>query len=543
MFRGLTRRWPAIALTAALATLPLAAQVQEKVDYDAVMRIKEEGFQRSRVMEYASWLTDVHGPRLTNSPQVKAAADYVVKEMTALGLANVKLEPWGPFGRGWSNEVTDVRVVAPYAAPLLAFPKAWTPGTPGLVRADAVLATIETEADFEKYKGQLSGKFVLLQPMREVKPLMEAPGRRYTHDELHGLTQETPGRGGMGGPPRAGQPGNFAAEMQRQMEFRKKRMAFLMAEGIAGIIEPSPGDRGDSGSVRVQGVAPGEGSRDPKDPTTVPQVVVAVEQYGRMVRTLQKKLPVTVEMNVKNTFHDDDQMSFNVIAELPGTDKADEVVIVGAHFDSWHTGTGATDNGGSSAVMMEAMRILKATGLKPRRTIRMALWNGEEQGLLGSRAYVKEHYADRDPMTLKPAHAKMAAYFNMDNGGGAFRGVWLQGNEAVAPIFAAWMEPFHSLGMTTLSIRPTGGTDHQAFDAVGLPGFQFIQDPLEYMSRTHHTNLDTYERLVPADLMQNAVIVASFAYHAAMRDQVLPRKPLPKPSPMPRIPGVTTAGN
>ncbi len=218
------------------------------------------------------------------------------------------------------------------------------------------------------------------------------------------------------------------------------------------------------------------------------------------------------------------------------------MVIIGAHFDSWHTGTGATDNGGSSAVMMEAMRILKASGLKPRRTIRLALWNGEEQGLLGSRAYVKEHYADRDTMTLKPAHARMAAYFNMDNGGGAFRGVWLQGNEAVAPIFAAWMEPFHSLGMTTLSIRATGGTDHQAFDAVGLPGFQFIQDPLEYMSRTHHTNLDTYERLVPADLMQNAVIVASFAYHAAMRDQVLPRKPLPKPSPMPRIPGVTTAG-
>lgn len=544
MSRGLARRWPAAALAVALATLPLTAQVHEKVDYDAVMRIKDEGFGRSsRVMEFASWLTDVHGPRLTNSPQFRAAGEYVVKQMTELGFANVKLEPWGPFGRGWHNEYTHVRVVSPYAASLLAFPKAWTPGTSGPLKGEAVLATLDTEADFAKVRGQLKGKFVLLQPAPEVKPLFDAPGRRHSEVDLEKLSRELPSRGGgMRGGARPGQPNPFA-NMAAQMEFRKKRTAFLVEEGVAGLISPSTCPRGDSGSVCVGGPASGEGSRDPKDPTPLPQVVVASEQYGRILRTLEKKLPVVIEADVKVTYFDQDQTSFNVIAELPGTDKADEVVILGAHFDSWHAGTGATDNGASSAVMMEALRILKASGLKPRRTIRMALWGGEEQGLLGSRAYVKEHFADRETMALKPAHAKLAAYFNMDNGGGAFRGIYLENNEAARGVIAAWMEPFHALGMTTVSPQPTSGTDHMAFDAVGLPGFQFIQDPLEYSSRTHHTNQDVYERLIPEDLKQNAVILASFAYHAAMRDEGLPRKPLPKPAPMPRIPGVTTAGD
>ena len=311
---------------------------------------------------------------------------------------------------------------------------------------------------------------------------------------------------------------------------------------MAGLIFPSTCQRGDSGSVCVAAVSPGEGSRDPKEPTQLAQIVLASEHYNRLARTLEKKLPVTIEVDVKNTFHDADQMSFNVVAELPGTDKADEVVIIGAHLDSWHAGTGATDNAASSAVMMEALRIIKAAGLTPRRTIRMALWGGEEQGLLGSRAYVKDRFADRETMALKADHAKLAAYFNMDNGGGAFRGIYLQNNDAAAGVISAWMEPFHALGMTTVSPQPTGGTDHQAFDAVGLPGFQFIQDPMEYSTRTHHTNQDVYERLVPDDLKQNAVIIASFAYHAAMRDEKLPRKPLPKASPMPRIPGIT-AGN
>jgi hypothetical protein len=538
------RRAAAIVAGVALAAIaiPIAAQVTEKVDVDAIMRIKDEGFgASSRVMEFSSWIIDVHGPRLTNSPQYKAAGEYVRKQMTELGFANVKLEPWGPFGRGWSNEYTNVRVVTPFAATLTAYPKAWSPGTNGPVRGEAVLATLEKEEDFAKVKGTLKGKFVLLQAAPDVKPLFEAQGRRYTESELDKLTKESPTRGGMRGgrPPQPGQPNPFA-NMGAQTELRRKRTAFLVSEGVAGILSPTACPRGDSGSVCVAAVSPGEGSRDPKEPTQLVQIVLATEQYGRLVRTLEKKLPVTIEADVKVAFFDEDQSSFNVIAELPGGDKADEVVLLGAHLDSWHSGTGATDNGASCAVMMEALRILKASGLKPRRTIRMALWGGEEQGLLGSRAYVKDHYADRETMALKPEHAKLAAYFNMDNGGGAFRGIYMQNNDAAAPVVAAWMEPFRSLGMTTVSPQPTGGTDHQSFDAVGLPGFQFIQDPLEYGTRTHHTNQDVYERLVPEDLKQNAVIIAAFAYQAAMRDEKLPRKPLPKASPMPRVPGITS---
>jgi carboxypeptidase Q len=302
-------------------------------------------------------------------------------------------------------------------------------------------------------------------------------------------------------------------------------------EGVAAVLEMSPGDRGDNGAVRVQAFSAGEGSREVNGPVVLPQVVLSAEHYGRLARLLDKKIPVKVTLDIKNKFVDTDLNSYNVVAELPGSDKKDEVVMIGAHFDSWHTGTGATDNGVSSAVMMEAMRILKATGLQPRRTIRMALWTGEEQGLLGSRAYVKEHFADRETMALKPEHAKLSVYLNMDNGGGAFRGVYLQGNEAIAPIFETWMKPFANMGMTTNTIRNTSGTDHLAFDAVGLPGFQFVQDPIEYSSRTHHTNLDVYERAIPDDLMQNAVIVAAFAYQAANREALMPRKPLPKAQP------------
>jgi Zn-dependent M28 family amino/carboxypeptidase len=293
--------------------------------------------------------------------------------------------------------------------------------------------------------------------------------------------------------------------------------------------------------VNVQGPGPGEGSRELNAPTVVPQVVLAGEHYNRILRTLNNKIPVTLEVNVQNKFYDADLNSFNIVGEIPGGHKADEIVMLGSHFDSWHAGTGATDNGVSCAVVMEAMRILKASGLKMRRTVRAALWTGEEQGLLGSRAYVKEHFADRETMQLKPEHEKLAAYFNQDNGGGAYRGVYLQGNEAVAPIFEAWMKPFHNLGMTTLTIRPTSGTDHLAFDAVGLPGFQFVQDPMEYSTRTHHTNLDLYDRVLPEDVMKNAVIMASFVYHAANRDEKLPRKPLPKPQRVPATPAPTAS--
>jgi hypothetical protein len=327
------------------------------------------------------------------------------------------------------------------------------------------------------------------------------------------------GRGRAGAPGRQGGPGGRGGVQG----FAQRRTQFFKDEGVLGVISAG---RGDGGTIFLGG----GGSREPDAPAGVPTFVIAIEHYGRIVRTLQRKMPVTIEMDVRNAFHDDVQ-SFNVVAEIPGTDKADEIVMLGGHFDSWHGGTGATDNAAGSAVMMEAMRILKASGLKLRRTVRIGLWGGEEQGLIGSREYVTAHFADRADMKLKPAHAKFAGYFNVDNGTGAIRGVYLQGNEAAAPIFEAWMKPFHNLGMTTLTIRDTGGTDHQSFDRVGLPGFQFIQDVVEYDSRTHHSNMDVYERIQDEDMRKNAVIVAAFVYHAANREEKLPRKPLPAPQP------------
>ena len=518
---------PLLETTLAGQSAAAPASSGEPIDYDAIYRIKDEAVNRSQVMETLSFLTDVHGPRLTNSPNMRAAAAWAKQRLEGYGLEKVALEPWGPFGRGWVNERTVATMTAPQPFPLLAFPKAWTPGTDGAVKGDAVLAVIDKAEDLEKWKGKLKGKIVLVSATRAVPSYFETPTRRYDDKGLTDLSKPSldpsrRGRFGQGGP---GFPGQVSTD------FRKQRMAFFIKEGVLALVEMSPGDRGDNGAVRVQAPPEGENQRQTTDAPVLPQIVVAGEHYGRLLRLLDKKIPVALEIDVKNRFVDTDLNSLNVIAELPGTDKADEVVMIGAHFDSWHSGTGATDNGVSSAVMIEAMRILKASGLKPRRTIRMALWTGEEQGLLGSRAYVTQHFADRTDMVLKPEHGKLAAYFNMDNGGGAFRGVYLQGNEAVAPILQAWMQPFANLGMTALTIRPTGGTDHQSFDAVGLPGFQFVQDPLEYGARTHHTNLDVYERAIPEDLVQNAITIATFAYHAAMRDQPLPRKPLPKPQP------------
>ncbi len=534
------RRRTAIAVTLALTALigappletTLAGQAAaapsnaagEPLDYDAIYRIKDEALNRSQVMETLSYLTDVHGPRLTNSPNMRAAADWAKQRLEGYGLANVALEAWGPFGRGWVNERIVAAMTAPQPFPLLAFPKAWTPGTNGPVKGDAVLAVLTKADDFKKWEGKLKGKIVLASATREVPAFFPSPTRRWEEKALTDLTKP---------PMDPSRRSRFALGGATTADFRKQRMAFLIKEGALAIVEMSPGDRGDNGAVRVQAPPEGEHQRQPTDARVLPQIVVAGEHYGRLLRLLDKKIPVALEIDVRNRFADSDLNSLNVIAELPGSDKADEVVMIGAHFDSWHSGTGATDNGVSSAVMIEAMRILKASGLKPRRTIRMGLWTGEEQGLLGSRAYVTKHFADRADMVVKPEHAKLAAYFNMDNGGGAFRGVYLQGNEAVAPIFEAWMKPFASLGMTTLTIRPTSGTDHLSFDAVGLPGFQFIQDPIEYGSRTHHTNLDVYERAIPDDLVQNAITVATFAYHAANREQPLPRKPLPKPTPTP----------
>lgn len=519
----------AATLAGALALTPLGAQqAQEPVDYEAIYRIKDEGFARSQVMNIMSWLTDVYGPRLTNSPGFRRSGEWAVKEMTSWGLANVKLEPWvgpaGPFGRGWSNDQFLMQATTPGGTfPVHGMSTAWTPGTDGHVKGEAVHAVIETPDDFARFKGQLKGKFVLTQALRDVNGLWEPIARRYTAEELRQMETETDAArraGRAGGPGRQGGPGGGRGGVPG---FAQQRTQFFKDEGAIALITTA--NRSDSGNILLGGVSANR-APDAKD-LGLPQIVIAIEHYGRIARTLERKMPVTIEANIVNTFHDDTS-SFNVMAEIPGTDKADEIVMLGAHFDSWHGGTGATDNAAGSAVMMEAMRILKQSGVKLRRTVRLGLWGGEEQGLMGSRAYVTQHFADRATMALKPGHAKFSSYFNMDNGTGAFRGVYLQGNEAVAPIFEAWMKPFNNLGMDTLTIRDTGGTDHQAFDAVGLPGFQFIQDPVEYSTRTHHTTMDTYERIQEEDLRKNAVIVASFVYHAANRDALLPRKPLPR---------------
>jgi len=513
------RRSVLAALFLLFLVFPVSAEWPgaEPVDLDAVYRIKDEGLspQRSKVMEIESYLTDVYGPRLTGSPNAKEAADWAMKTMRDWGIANVHLETW-QFGRGWQNQRFVASAVTPRAYPLIAYPKAWTPGTNGPVTAEAILADVQSEKDFETWRGKLRGKFVLTTAMRVVDAHFTAPAHRYTDAELVDLSKQPASSGARGRGP----------AFQAMQEFMQKRAQFFADEGVAALIDPSP--RGDGGTVFVQ--APPGVSRDPGRPLQPPQVVMAIEHYGRIARTLEKKIPVTLQLDIDNRFYDADQSAFNIVGEIPGTDKADEIVMLGAHFDSWHSGTGATDNAAGSAVMLEALRILKQSGLPLRRTVRIGLWTGEEQGLLGSKAYVKEHFGDPQTMQLRPEHGRLSGYFNVDNGTGTIRGVYLQGNEAVAPIFESWMEPFKNLGMTTLTIRNTGGTDHLSYDAVGLPGFQFIQDEIEYDTRTHHSNMDVYERVQPDDMMHNAVIVASFVYDAANRNEKLPRKPLPKPS-------------
>jgi hypothetical protein len=516
-----------VILLLVVVVLPLRAQAPSTADLNVIYQIKDEGFNHSQIMEIMTYLTDIYGPRLTNSPNVKQAAEWTTGKMKEWQLANVHLEPWGPFGKGWSNERFSLQVISPRPFPLIAYAKAWTPGTNGAVTAEAVWAPILKEEDIEKYRGKLKGKFVLTAQPPEVKARFEAQGHRYTDADLaEEATEEVPGRR----PDQAERRARFIA----QRELNQKIQKFLVDESAALWIEPS---NGDDGTVFVMS----GGGRDPKDPPAPPRVAVASENYGRLVRMLDKKVSVTMQADIQNKFYEDDLNSFNIIGEIPGSEKAkaDEVVMIGAHFDSWHAGTGATDNGAGSAVMLEAMRILKTTGVRLRRTVRIGLWTGEEQGLLGSRAYVKQHFADWEPdaapdkekIKVLPEHAKLDAYYNIDNGTGKIRGVYLQGNEAIAPLFTQWMEPFHNVGMATLSIRNTGGTDHLAFDAVGLPGFQFIQDPIEYDTRTHHSNMDVYERIQEPDMKQMAVIVASFVYLTANRDEMVPRKPLPKTRP------------
>ncbi len=509
---------------------------QEKVDLEMMSRIRYEGFRNSKIMETASGLMDGIGPRLTGSPNLKRANEWTRDQLTSFGLANAHLEAWGPFGRGWANQFVSVRMISPDTAPFIAYAKAWTPGTTGPIKAKCIRVKITDKKDFDQYRGKLAGMIALFGPDSEVKVVDKPMFERLDDKQLAEIAQyQLPNE----------KSAFRYSEYLKRMAFQREVAKFLADEKVLATVDHGYGNFG-GGTVFVQS----GGSWKTGETVQVPGITVDLEQWDQVARLLEQKKDVELEVNVTNTFYDDDAMQYNTVAEIPGTDKKDEVVMLGAHLDSWHAGTGATDNGAGTVVMMEAVRILKALDVKPRRTIRIALWTGEEQGLLGSQNYVQQHFGTRPAMddpnmkgmptllrreagavTVKPEQAKIAAYFNVDNGSGKIRGVYLQENAAVGPMFDAWMQPFHDLGMSTLTMRNTGGTDHLSFDAVGIPGFQFIQDPLDYETRTHHSNMDVYDRLQPDDLKQAAVIVAGFVYDAAMRDQMLPRKPIEKPLP------------
>jgi len=552
----------ATAAFAAFLALPVGAanQSSEVIDYAGLARIKAEGMQNSQVMTLASWLTDVYGPRLSGSPNIQKAGEWAVAEMKKWGLQNVALEPWADaanqdrFPRGWVNEKFYLAAVSPQAFPMTGMTSGWSPGTNGPIRGEAVLITTTDAAEIQKLAGTLRGKFVLTQTPPDVAAYWTPQASRYTKDQLDAMEAAptppefglaAPGAAGRGNAGRAGgAPGGAPAGPPFN------RNEFFLKEGVAAILTTN---------ARGHGLFTIGGSSATDPAVSVPAIVVAAEHYGRVARMLQKNLPVTLEADIKNTYTPKPTM-FNVVGEIPGTDKADEIVMLGAHFDSWHASTGATDNAAGSAAMMEAMRILKTSGVRLRRTVRIGLWNGEEQGLIGSRDYVAAHFAGRGPapavpagtapaggggragggagggrgggqgpLELKPAHAKFAGYFNIDNGTGAIRGIYLQGNPSVAPIFRAWMEPLRDLGATHINPGNTGGTDHQSFDGVGLPGFQFIQDSVEYNTVTHHYNMDSYERLQPEDMRRNATLAAAFAFLTANREELLPRKPMAAP--------------
>ena len=540
---------PAAALlTAAAVAVPIAQQPVEKLDYATIAQIRDEGLNRSQVMDHISWLSDVYGPRLTGGPGIMQASDWAIKKFGEWGLVNAHRETWA-FGKGWSLVRFSAHMVEPQVQPLVGFPGSWSPGTKGPVVAEVVRVQIDTEADFEKYRGKLAGKIVLTQPERAVAMLEGTMVHRMGEKEIEEAVTTPIPRPRAGGPGRGrgGDPNDdpsTGSGRGNAQALRGRIAQFFKAEGVVATFDRG-GDnvfasvgsdlsfqqqRTDGGTI----FPTGNQSRGADAGTGVPGVTLAVEHYNRMVRILAKNIPVKVELNLETKFYDEATPNgFNTIAEIPGTDPVlkDEVVILGAHFDSVAAATGATDNATGSAAMMEAMRILKAIGAKPRRTIRIALWGGEEEGLLGSRAYVREHFADPATMAVKPEHAKVAAYFNSDNGTGRVRGVWMQSNLAVRSIFEQWIAPLKDLGVVALAPRSVSSTDHVSFDNVGLPGFQFMVDRLEYQSRTHHSTMDVYDRVQRDDMVQQATVIAIFAYDAAMRDEKLPRKALPKPQP------------
>ncbi|WP_165226985.1 M20/M25/M40 family metallo-hydrolase [Aquisphaera insulae] len=566
---------------------------------DPIERIKDEGLNRSQVMATLSYLTDVIGPRLTASPGLKRANEWTCQTLAKWGMSNAHLEAWGPFGRGWTLKRFSAQIIEPQCIPLIAFPKAWSPGTDGPLKAPVVYFNVKTESDFEKHKGKLKGAIVLTGPPREISTGFEPEANRRTDKELLDLADSDgqrpqrpsptaagpnanrgPGApGGPGGAPAGGpqaRRSRFGPEMMAQMQLAGKKAKFLADEGAAVLVDCS--SQGDGGTLFVaQASVPGVSSFSmpgqprpakrvsvwDKDAPKIPvQMTMSKEHYNRLVRMIEQGEKPTMVVDLSVQFHDEDLMAYNTIAEIPGTDLKDEVVMLGGHIDSWHSATGTTDNGVGVATTMEAMRILKALDLKPRRTIRIGLWSGEEQGLFGSRAYVAQHFGknydamaammggpqpsseskEKDPASPvktstdpKGEFERFSAYYNLDNGTGKIRGVYMEGNEAVRPIFRKMLAPFRELGATTLTLSNTGGTDHQSFDGIGLPGFQFIQDEMHYSTRTHHSNQDVFDEASADDLKQAATIMAAFAYETAMLDEKLPRKPA-RPAPERRAP-------
>ncbi|UWZ84557.1 M20/M25/M40 family metallo-hydrolase [Occallatibacter riparius] len=530
------------------------AEVQpatETLDLAMYQRIRDEGLNHSHVMEFASALMDGIGPRLTGSPNAKKANEWTRDTLTKIGLENAHLEDWGEFGLGWQQLNTWARMTSPDTAVLIVQATPWSPSTSGPITAEVTYVKIDDDKDFDQYKGKLAGKIVLFGAMRDVPPLDKALFERYTDKELEDLAAF----------PVSANAAGLSPEMQARIRAYIERghridkiAKFFADEKVAAVIEPSRdgGRGGGSGGTFFDdnGATLGRTPYLADKKVEIPVIVAAIESYGRLYRLTQAHVPTSVELDVQTKFTGDHEHGFDTVAEIPGTDPKlkEQVVMVGGHLDSWIAGTGATDNGAGTVVAMEAVRILKALGVKPRRTIRIALWTGEEQGLFGSKGYCSIHYGSAKtstapdqlalpefmrraagPLEVKPEQKLISGYFNVDNGSGKIRGVYTQGNSGIAPIFAQWIAPLRDLGVTTITNRNTGGTDHLSFDAVGIPGFQFIQDDLDYETRTHHSNMDTYERLQAADLKQIATVEAIFLYNAAQRDQMLPRKPLPNP--------------
>jgi len=513
-----------VLLIAVFFFLTAGSQAQEeKLDLPTIQKIRDEGLQHSHVMDIAFHLTDASGNRLTASPGFMRAANWAKQQLTDWGLTGATLDPWGEFGKGWELQKSYLALTAPYYKPLIAYPQAWCGGTDGPKSAAVLLISATDSAGLDRYKGQMAGKILIPEVDETYRQSFKPDANRWSDEQLDSMSKVIM------------RPVDTAELRRRRELFRRGgTRAFINAlhrmaeqEGAVAMLSMSP--RGHDGTLFVQG----GGSYQPSAPANFLDMVITLEDYSSIVRLLKAGTPVSLDIDVKTRFLTDDTKGYNVIAEIPGSDPRlkDEVVMLGGHLDSWHSATGATDNAAGCTVMMEAIRILKTLGIKPRRTIRIALWSGEEEGLLGSRGYVKKTFADPATMQLLPAHEKFDAYFNIDNGTGKVRGIYLQGNEACRSIFTQWLAPFHDLGATTVTISNTGGTDHQSFDAVGLPGFQFIQDEIEYNTRTHHTNMDSYEHLRADDLKQIATIVAAFVYNTAQRDAKLPRKALPEPRP------------